>query len=98
MKWEKADWDPKVDPGPHGRASSGEKFVFRFRRAAPLARPVTPYTHHHRSNRDQSIVGSQNCSLGVVKIALLALYISFAQYRLDKLELQHGALSHELQR
>ena len=41
MKWEKADWDPKVDPGPHGRASSGENFVFRFRRAAPLARPVT---------------------------------------------------------
>ncbi|KAI5356473.1 hypothetical protein L3X38_009369 [Prunus dulcis] len=38
MKWEKADWDPKVDPGPHGRASSGENFVFRFRRAAPLAR------------------------------------------------------------
>ena len=41
MKWEKADWDPKMDPGPHGRASSGENFVFRFRRAVPLARPVT---------------------------------------------------------
>ncbi|KAI5328602.1 hypothetical protein L3X38_027999 [Prunus dulcis] len=30
------------DPGPHGSASSGENFVFCFRRAAPLARPVTP--------------------------------------------------------
>ncbi|KAI5320945.1 hypothetical protein L3X38_040653 [Prunus dulcis] len=40
MKWEKADWDPKGSWAARV-CFEWREFVFRFRRAVPLAHPVT---------------------------------------------------------
>ena len=83
MKWEKADWDPKVDPGPHGRASSGENYCVSLppRSAARSSRDTwlglgqAPF----KAFRESEAIGNLAwCGIGMPCLALACRALALA--------------------